>query len=39
MRYSYKGFWGCDSWCGIEVHRRSDGKYVFVATEVQDNPG
>ena len=39
MRYNYKGFWGCDSCCDIEVQRRSDGKYVFVATGVPDNPG
>ena len=39
MRYDYKGFWNCDSCCDIEVHRRSDGKYVFVATELRDNPG
>ena len=39
MRYDYKGFWNCDSCCDIEVHRRSDGKYVFVATELPDNPG
>ena len=39
MRYNYKGFWTCDSCCDIEVHRRSDGKYVFVATELPDNPG
>src|SRR5215469_6529900 len=39
MRYNYKGFWGCDSCCDIEVHRRSDGKHVFVATELPDNPG
>ena len=39
MRYNYKGFWNCDSCCDIEVHRRSDGKYVFVATELLDNPG
>ena len=25
--------------CDIEVHRRSDGKYVFIATELPDNPG
>jgi len=39
MRYNYKGFWNCDSFCDIEVHRRGDGKYVFVATELPDNPG
>jgi hypothetical protein len=39
MRYDYRGFWNCDSRCDIEVHRRSDGKYVFVATELPDNPG
>ena len=39
MRYNYKGFWNCDSCCDIEVHRRSDGKYVFVATELPDNRG
>ena len=39
MRYNYKGFWNCDSRCDIEVHRRGDGKYVFVATELPDNPG
>jgi len=39
MRYDYKGFWNCDSCCDIEVHRRGDGKYVFVATELPDNPG
>jgi hypothetical protein len=39
MRYNYKGFWNCDSCCDIEVHRRGDGKYVFVATELPDNPG
>ncbi len=39
MRYNYKGFWNCDSCCDIEVHRRSDGKYVFIATELPDNPG
>jgi len=39
MRYNYKGFWGCDASCDIEVHGRSDGKYVFIATEVADNPG
>jgi hypothetical protein len=38
MRYNYKGFW-CDSVCDIEAHRRTDGKYVFVATELPDNPG
>ena len=38
MRYNYKGFWS-DSYCDIEVHRRSDRKYVFVATELPDNPG
>ena len=39
MRYHYKGFWGCDSCCDIEAHRRGDGKYVFIATELPDNPG
>lgn len=39
MSCDYKGFWNCDSCCDIEVHRRSDGKYVFVATELPDNPG
>ena len=39
MRYNYKGFWGCDSCCDLEVHRRSDGKNVFIATEVPNNPG
>ena len=39
MRYDYKGFWNCDSCCDVEAHRRSDGKYVFVATELPDNPG
>ena len=39
MRYDYKGFWGCDSCCEIEVHRRTDGKYVFIATELPDNTG
>jgi hypothetical protein len=38
MRYDYQGFWS-DSFCDIEVHRRTDGKYVFVATELRDNPG
>lgn len=38
MRYNCKGFWS-DSYCDIEVHQRSDGKYVFVATELPDNPG
>jgi len=38
MQYNYKGFWS-DSYCDIEAHRRSDGKYVFVATELRDNPG
>src|SRR5213076_1744871 len=27
------------SCCDIEAHRRNDGKYVFVATELPDNPG
>ena len=39
MRYNYKGFWGCDSYCDVEAHQRSDGKYVFVATELRGNPG
>jgi hypothetical protein len=39
MRYNYKGFWGCDSCCDIEVHRRSDGKYVFITAEVPENRG
>jgi hypothetical protein len=39
MGYDYKGFWNCDSHCDIETHRRTDGKYVFVATELPDNPG
>jgi hypothetical protein len=39
MRYDYRGFWNCDSCCDIEAHRRSDGKYVFVGTELPDNPG
>jgi hypothetical protein len=39
MRYNYKGFCGCDSCCDIEVHRRSDGKHVFIATEVPENRG
>lgn len=34
MRSNCKGFWGGDSWCDIEVHRRTDEKYVFIATEV-----
>ena len=38
MRYNYKGFWS-DSYCDIEAHRRSDGKLIFVATELPDNPG
>ena len=38
MRYDCQGFWS-DSFCDIEVHRRTDGKYVFVATELRDNPG
>ncbi len=38
MRYDYQGFWS-DSFCDIEVHHRTDGKYVFVATELRDNPG
>lgn len=38
MRYKYKGFWS-DSYCDIEVRQGSDGKYVFVATELPDNPG
>jgi hypothetical protein len=38
MRYDYQGFWS-NSFCDIEVHRRTDGKYVFVATELRDNPG
>ena len=36
---NYKGFWGCDSCCDIEVHRRSDGKHVFIATEAPENRG
>ena len=36
MRYNYKGFRGCDSCCDIQEHRRSDGKYVFIATEVPE---
>jgi hypothetical protein len=32
MRYNYKGFWGCDSCCDIEVDRRSDGKCVFIVS-------
>jgi hypothetical protein len=38
MRYNYKGFW-CDSVYDIEVNRRNDGKYVFVVTELPNNPG
>jgi hypothetical protein len=38
MRDNYKGCW-CDSVCDIEAHRRTDGKYVFVATELPDNLG
>lgn len=25
MRYNYKGFWGCEAFCDIEVHRCSYG--------------
>ena len=39
MRYNFKGYWGRDSCCDIEVHRRSDGKHVFIATEVPENRG
>ena len=39
MRYDYKGFWGCESCCDIQAHKRGDGKYVFIATELPDNPG
>ena len=39
MRYNYKGFRDCGSCCHIEVHRRSDGKHVFIATEVPENRG
>jgi hypothetical protein len=39
MRYNFKGYWGRDSCCDIEVYRRSDGKHFFIATEVSDNPG
>ena len=30
---------GLRSCCDIEVHRRSDGKYVFIATELPENRG
>jgi hypothetical protein len=36
MRYDYKGLWSCDSSCEIEVHRRSDGKSVFLVTVLAD---
>ena len=39
MRHNYKGFRGGDSCCDIEVHRRSDGKHVFIATKVPENRG
>jgi hypothetical protein len=38
MRYDDKGLWSCDSSCEIEVHRRSDGKSVFLVTVLADNP-
>ena len=38
MQYNYKGFWS-DSYCDIEAHRRSDGKLIFVASELPDSPG
>src|SRR5215469_2304131 len=37
MRHNYKGFRRCDSCCDIEVDRRSDGKYVFIATEARES--
>ena len=34
----YKGFWNCDSICGVEVYKK-DKTIVVVFTELDDNPG
>jgi hypothetical protein len=40
MRHDYKGFWGCDSCCDIEVQRRNDGKCLqFWHRSYWTNPG
>lgn len=38
MIYHYKGFFGCDSQCDIELHRHKDFD-VIVATEISSNEG
>src|SRR2546421_12763932 len=38
-RYRYRGFHGCESWCGLEIIPIDGGKTVIIATELADNPG
>jgi len=35
----YKGFWGCDSVCGLEIKELGDGKVAVILTELEDNSG
>ena len=37
-RYRYRGFYGCQSWCGLEILAVAD-KRIVIATELEDNPG
>lgn len=36
--YNYKGYWGFDSKCGVEIKRDND-KVTVILTELPDNPG
>lgn len=36
--YHYKGFWNCDSKCGLEIKRDNE-KATVILTELKDNPG
>lgn len=38
-RYAFTGLHGCASHCGLEIDRLIDGRWVVVATELEDNPG
>jgi len=36
--YCYKGFWNCDSICGLEIKRYGE-KVTVILTELDHNPG
>lgn len=38
-RFEYRGFQGCESFCGLEILYLADGRVAVIATKLKDNSG